>query len=59
MTGIMTGITTSMMTGVAADVKPGFHYRRVRLLRLLSGVSTHLHQTYSRAGMLVLIIPLH
>ena len=23
--------------------KPGFHYRRVRLLRLLTGVPTHLH----------------
>ena len=55
MTGIMTGITT----GVATGVNLVFTTVEFRLLRLLTGVSTHLHQTYSRAGMLVLNIPLH
>ena len=53
LTGIMTGIMNGITTGVAAGVKLVFTTVE------LDCVSTHLHQTYSRAGMLVLNIPLH
>ena len=54
----MTGIMTGIMTGVAAGVN--LVSTTVELdCYAHTGVSTHLLQTYSRTGMLVLILPLH
>ena len=57
LTGIVTGIITGIMAGVRTGVSLVFTTVEFDCYVLWTGVSTHLSQTYSRAGMLVL--PLH
>ena len=58
LTDILTGIMTGITTGVTADITLVFTAVELDCYAFfLAGVSTHPHQTYSRAGILVLIYP--